>query len=90
VSLSAAPSADGVRVVVRDTGAGIPPEHLSRVFDRFYKVDAARAGTAVPSGSGLGLSIVRAIVERHGGTVTAANGPRGGAVFDVWLPAESA
>jgi signal transduction histidine kinase len=89
-SLTAAAADDGVRVVVRDTGTGIPPEHLPRVFDRFYKVDAARAGTAVPSGSGLGLSIVRAIVERHGGTVTAANGPEGGAVFDVWLPAQSA
>jgi signal transduction histidine kinase len=56
------------------------------VFDRFYKVDAARAGTAVPSGSGLGLSIVRAIVERHGGTVTAANAPEGGAIFELRLP----
>ncbi len=71
----------------RDTGPGIPEEHLPRVFDRFYKVDASRAGTAVPSGSGLGLSIVRAIIERHGGTVTAANAPDGGAMFELQLPA---
>lgn len=87
VLLSAAPYKEGVRITVRDTGPGIPAEHLSRVFDRFYKVDAARAGTAVPSGSGLGLSIVKAIIERHGGTVTAANGPDGGALFELHLPA---
>jgi signal transduction histidine kinase len=88
VTLQALPADTGVRIVVRDSGQGIPAEHLSRVFDRFYKVDAARAGTAVPSGSGLGLSIVRAIVERHGGTVSAANAPEGGAVFDLRLPAD--
>ena len=65
-------------------GPGIPPEHLPHIFDRFYKADQARTGTA--SGSGLGLSIVRAIVERHGGTVTAANAPDGGAVFEFLLP----
>jgi len=87
VRLSAFPNASGVHLTVRDTGPGIPPDHLPRVFDRFYKVDASRAGTAVPSGSGLGLSIVRAIIERHGGTVTAANAPDGGAMFELQLPA---
>jgi signal transduction histidine kinase len=87
VRLSASAADSGVHITVRDTGPGIPAEHLPRVFDRFYKVDASRAGTAVPSGSGLGLSIVRAIIERHGGTVTAANAPDGGAVFELQLPA---
>jgi signal transduction histidine kinase len=87
-TLHASPFEGRVRIIIRDTGAGIPPEHLPRVFDRFYKVDASRAGTAVPSGSGLGLSIVRAIVERHGGTVTASNAPEGGAVFELILPAD--
>ena len=87
VVLHASPAAGSVRIVVRDTGPGIPPEHLPRIFDRFYKVDASRAGTDVPSGSGLGLSIVRAIVERHGGTVTASNAPEGGAAFELLLPA---
>jgi signal transduction histidine kinase len=87
VRLSAAPAGDGVGISIRDSGNGIPPEHLPRVFDRFYKVDAARTGTAVPSGSGLGLSIVRAIIERHNGTVTAGNAAEGGALFELHLPA---
>lgn len=68
------------------TGAGIPAEHLSRVFDRFYKVEPSRATEEVSTGSGLGLSIVQAIVERHGGAITAANRPGGGAVFEIRLP----
>ncbi len=87
VQLAAAAAEHGVHISVRDTGPGIPVEHLPRVFDRFYKVDASRAGTAVPSGSGLGLSIVRAIIERHGGSVTAANAADGGALFELDLPA---
>ena len=77
----------GLRFVVEDTGPGIPEEHLPRVFDRFYKVDESRTGTKVPSGSGLGLSIVQAIVHRHGGTITAANASTGGARFEILLPA---
>jgi two-component system OmpR family sensor kinase len=84
---ASAASDDAVMITVRDTGPGIPADHLPRVFDRFYKVDAARAGTAVPSGSGLGLSIVRAIIERHGGSVSATNVPDGGALFELRLPA---
>jgi two-component system sensor histidine kinase BaeS len=72
-----------LRLRVRDSGAGIPPEHLPLIFDRFYKVDASRKAMG---GSGLGLSIVKAIVERHGGTVSAHN--EGGAVFDILLPAD--
>jgi two-component system, OmpR family, sensor kinase len=87
VTLRAAADGPRVRITVQDTGPGIPPEHLPRVFDRFYKVDAARSGTSVPSGSGLGLSIVRAIVERHGGAVRATNAPGGGAIFELSLPA---
>jgi signal transduction histidine kinase len=87
VLLHAAPGDDGVHISVRDSGQGIPPEHLPRVFDRFYKVDASRSTGAVGSGSGLGLSIVRAIVETHGGAVTAANAPEGGAIFELRLPA---
>jgi len=72
---------DGVRLTVRDTGPGIAPEHLPLIFDRFYKADASRRAA---SGSGLGLSIVKTIVERHGGTITARN--EAGAVFEIVLP----
>jgi two-component system sensor histidine kinase BaeS len=74
---------DEVRIVVRDTGPGIAPEHLPLIFDRFYKVDASRKASG---GSGLGLSIVKAIVERHGGAISAANHPEGGAMFEIVLP----
>ena len=77
-----------VRIVVQDSGPGIPAEHLPHIFDRFYKAEASRAGTSVPSGSGLGLSIVQAIVHKHGGTVRAANAPEGGAVFEISLPSD--
>ena len=86
ILLSAEAIPQGVRVSVEDTGSGIPVEHLPRVFDRFYKVDESRTGTELPSGSGLGLSIVQAIVRRHGGTITASNATRGGARFEIVLP----
>jgi signal transduction histidine kinase len=86
ITLRAESAGDAVRIVIHDSGPGIPPEHLPHVFDRFYKADVSRAGTGVPSGSGLGLSIVRAIVERHGGTVSAANATGGGARFEFLIP----
>jgi two-component system sensor histidine kinase BaeS len=86
VELHAEARGSGVRIRVRDTGPGIPAEHLIHIFDRFYKADASRTTTGAASGSGLGLSIVRAIVERHGGTVTASNAEGGGAVFEIVLP----
>jgi signal transduction histidine kinase len=81
LTLAADPVEAGVRIRVRDTGQGIPHEHLPLIFDRFYKADAARPAMG---GSGLGLSIVRAIVGQHGGTIVAYND--GGAVFDLTLP----
>ena len=75
-----------VRIAVEDSGPGIPPEHLPRVFDRFYKVDVSRTGTDQRSGSGLGLSIVQAIVRRHGGTIAAGASTLGGARFEIRLP----
>jgi two-component system sensor histidine kinase MtrB len=84
--LRAESEGDRVRIAVQDSGPGIPPEHLPHIFSRFYKADASRAGTTVPSGSGLGLSIVQAIVDKHGGEVRASNAPEGGAIFEVVLP----
>jgi signal transduction histidine kinase len=81
IILSSAAVTDGSMLSVRDTGMGIPEEHLPLIFERFYKVDAARKAAG---GSGLGLSIVKAIVERHGGRITARND--NGAVFEIVLP----
>ncbi len=81
ISLGADVKADSLLLTVRDTGAGIPPEHLPLIFDRFYKADASRRAA---TGSGLGLSIVKAIVERHGGSIAARNDS--GAVFEILLP----
>jgi signal transduction histidine kinase len=86
IELRAEARGDRVHITVRDTGPGIPPEHLSHIFDRFYKADASRTASGATTGSGLGLSIVRAIVERHGGTITASNAPEGGALFEIALP----
>src|SRR5262249_28299959 len=80
----AARGTNPIALSVEDQGPGIPPEHLPHIFDRFYKADASRTG--VSGGSGLGLSIAKAIVERHGGTITAASGP-GRTVFEMLLPA---
>ena len=81
VELRAALDHGAIVVTVSDTGAGIAPEHLPHVFDRFYKVDPSRTGHA--SGSGLGLSIVKAIIERHGGAVTVASNPGAGTTFTL-------
>ncbi len=89
VELAAHVAADGVHLTVADSGTGIAAEHLPRLFDRFYKVDPSRHAGASATGSGLGLSIVRAIVERHGGRITAANAPSGGAMFEIVLPAHA-
>jgi two-component system OmpR family sensor kinase len=75
---------DGVELVVRDHGRGLPPGEPNQLFERFWRAEGGRErGRA---GSGLGLAIVGAIVADHKGTVTAANAPDGGAVFTVRLP----
>jgi two-component system, OmpR family, sensor histidine kinase MprB len=73
--------ADG-RLVVRDSGPGVPADALPHVFDRFFRADDARA---LP-GSGLGLAIVKQVVERHGGSVALGNAPGGGAVATLTVP----
>jgi two-component system sensor histidine kinase BaeS len=86
VRLAAFVERDRVFATVSDTGSGIGAEHLPHVFDRFYKVDPARAGQT--GGSGLGLSIVKAIIERHGGTIAASSHPGEGTTFTVTFPTE--
>jgi heavy metal sensor kinase len=72
-----------VEVQVRDTGSGIAPEELPRVFDRFYRADAARERSG---GTGLGLAIVRMIVDQHEGEIHAESTPGTGSIFTVRLP----
>ena len=83
IRLSAERHDGTVHVIVSDSGPGIPPNDLARVFERFYRVDKSRSG---PGGTGLGLSIVKHLVELHDGQVSVANRPEGGAVFRVVFP----
>jgi signal transduction histidine kinase len=77
-----------ILITVADRGPGIPDADLARVFERFYRVDKSRTRDGRdPGGTGLGLAIVKHLVELHGGRVSAANRPEGGAVFTVDLPA---
>lgn len=85
ITLAAEPSPAGATLQVSDTGAGIPPESLSRIFDRFYRTDAARQQSQ--GESGLGLAIARAIVEAHGGTISVASELGSGATFIITAPA---
>lgn len=78
----------GVVINVADDGHGIPVAHLPHVFERFYRVDPARARAG--GGTGLGLTIVQSIAEAHGGSVTVRNGHFGGAEFEIRLPAARA
>jgi signal transduction histidine kinase len=74
----------GVEVIVEDTGVGIPPSELPRIFERFYQVDKARGPRR---GTGLGLAIVQEIVQAHGGKITASSaGENRGSTFTIWLP----
>jgi signal transduction histidine kinase len=76
VRVRGAPSARGVRFEVSDEGTGVPPGEIERIFDRFYRVDAARGSNS--GGAGLGLAIARSIVELHGGSIRAeSRGPAG-------------
>jgi two-component system phosphate regulon sensor histidine kinase PhoR len=76
-----------IRLTVSDDGPGIPDADLPRIFERFYRADKARSHTTRdPGGTGLGLAIVKHLIELHGGKVTAANRPEGGAVFTIELP----
>jgi signal transduction histidine kinase len=83
VTVRGAPAPGGVRIEVGDEGVGVPPEDIERIFDRFYRVDAARRSGA--GGAGLGLAIVRSIVELHGGSIRAESQRPAGCriIFDL-------
>lgn len=84
VSLFSTREGDGVWIGVHDTGRGIPPEHLPRIFERFYRVDAGRDRES--GGTGLGLAIVKHLVEAHGGRVNAKSELGRGTRIAVFLP----
>jgi signal transduction histidine kinase len=75
---------DNAVLTVSDTGVGIPQESLAHIFERFYRVDKARSRSS--GGSGLGLSIVRSMVERNDGTICVESVPQQGSVFTVIFP----
>jgi two-component system phosphate regulon sensor histidine kinase PhoR len=83
ITLESAADDSWVYLRVLDDGPGIPAEDLNRIFERFYRVDKARSRDT--GGTGLGLSIVKHLVELHGGRVSAANRPEGGAALTVAL-----
>ncbi|HLC23016.1 MAG TPA: ATP-binding protein [Dehalococcoidia bacterium] len=84
ITVSARESGNQVEVIVSDTGEGIPPGDLPHVFDRFYRVDRSR--TRDTGGSGLGLTIVKRLVEAHGGTIQVQSEPGKGSRFTFTLP----
>jgi len=86
VELSAAPSDHSVRIEVRDSGAGIPPEQLPHIFEKFYQADNQRSASA--RGSGLGLAIAKEIVEAHHGSIRCDSTLGEGTTFTLLLPDE--
>jgi signal transduction histidine kinase len=87
ISIEAHRHNGSVQISVADDGVGIPPEHLDRVFERFYRVDEARARE--DGGTGIGLAIARSVVEAHGGTIRARSTPGEGSTFTFDLPVAS-
>ena len=86
VTLSARGDADAVEIAVTDTGVGIEPDEIPRLFTRFFR--GTFAVREAVQGAGLGLSITKTIVEGHGGTIDVRTAPNEGAVFTVRLPRE--
>jgi signal transduction histidine kinase len=87
VELKAEPVNGAIMMAVRDTGAGIPPEQLPRIFEKFYQADNQRAADA--AGSGLGLAIAKQIVEAHGGSIRCESTVGTGTTFTLVLPTRS-
>lgn len=83
VTISVRQEKEGVRIKIQDTGRGIAADQIDRIFDRFYRADKSRAG----QGFGLGLSIVKSVVDAHGGKIGVESSPGLGTAFIVFFPA---
>jgi two-component system, OmpR family, phosphate regulon sensor histidine kinase PhoR len=88
IAVQAGGAPDGVMIAVADTGSGIAPQHLPRIFERFYRADASRS--RAQGGTGLGLAIVKHLVEAHGGRVAAESALGRGTTIRLFFPAEAA
>jgi two-component system phosphate regulon sensor histidine kinase PhoR len=88
IAVGARPDGRFIEIYVRDTGIGIPPEDLPRLFERFYRVDKARSREM--GGTGLGLAIVKHLVASHGGTIRVESRPGEGSAFCFTLPVDEA
>jgi len=84
ISVQLSTSAGRLRIEIRDSGVGIPAEHLPRLFERFYVADKARSRQT--GGTGLGLAIVKHIVTLHGGEIRAESTPGVGSTFTLLIP----
>ncbi|MBN1902950.1 HAMP domain-containing protein [Candidatus Sumerlaeota bacterium] len=84
ITLSLKKSEQEILIEIKDTGIGIPPEDIPRIFERFYRVDKARSIKL--GGTGLGLSISRHIIEAHGGHISVSSSPGKGSVFTIHIP----
>ena len=88
VALRPGAAGDQVELSVRDTGVGIPPTELPRLFERFHRVEGQAGRTQ--EGTGIGLALVQELVRLHGGTVTVESAPGQGSTFTVAIPSGSA
>ena len=84
IEVEVALAEEGVQLIVRDNGPGIPAAQLPRIFERFYRVDKSRSREM--GGTGLGLAIAKHAIENHGGTITVESEVGRGTIFTIHLP----